>query len=103
MSDISYESWHLQKCADMLASAEKSAVSMVVEALKRQGYCVTSLRYRMASRIDREDWMTICPDADTYRRCHSKDNIVVSSSIMKKLKKSDRGYDKYRPLDKVKS
>ena len=66
------------------------------EELKRKGYCITSLKYRIASRIDREDWQDICADPDQYRRCHSKDNIIVSACMLKKLKGSQLGYKKFR-------
>jgi len=73
---------------------------MTIEEAKRQGYCIVSRKYRIASRIDRPDWREHCPesnnDADLYRRCYSKDNIFVPSSFVGKLKSSNNGYPEFR-------
>lgn len=67
------------------------------EALIARGYCRTSNRYRIVSRIDRPDWVAVLAEAlnrapadfysprekapdgrwcDHYRRVHSKDKIL---------------------------
>lgn len=69
---------------------------MDIEYLKRRGYCITSRSARYASRIDREDWKTVCSDADYYRRCFSKDVIIVPVNAIKKLKNSHHGYAEFR-------
>lgn len=102
MSDRDFEVHFKNKHKEMLKLAESNAIDAVVEALKRQGYCVTSRRYRIASRIDREDWQSVHASADFYRRCCSKDQLTVSSTILKQLKTSQCGYNKFRPLDKDK-
>lgn len=74
-------------------SDQKQTLS--VKQLKRQGYCRTSNKHRMASRIDREDWKEYCleknhpVDADFYRRVLSKDNITVPQSVFKGLLSSN--------------
>lgn len=75
---------------------------ITLEELKRKGYCVTSRKHRCVSRIDRKDWKEILAeknlpaDADLYRRCYSKDNLVVSNAMLAKLKNSAHGYQEYR-------
>lgn len=75
---------------------------MTVEEMKRYGYCITSRKHRLASRIDSDKWrsvmdgMGITPDADYYRRCISKDTIVVTAAVAKKLKPSGAGYIEFR-------
>lgn len=102
MSDHSFEMHFKNKHKEMLKLAESNAIDAVVEALKRQGYCVTSRRYRIVSRIDRADWHSIHPCPDFYRRCCSKDQLTVSSVILKRLKISQLGYKEFRALDEVK-
>ncbi len=102
MSDICFEKHFKEKHEKMLGLAESGAIDAVVEALKRQGYCVTSRRYRIVSRIDRADWQSIHPCPDFYRRCCSKDQLTVSPVILKRLKTSQLGYKEFRSLDKVK-
>ncbi len=97
-----FEAWMMGEHKKMGNAAKSKAIESIVEALKRQGYCVVSLKYRIAARIDSEDWQQKTPSADMYRRCYSKDQVTVSATIMKHLKSSHHGYDKYRPLDKVK-
>lgn len=71
---------------------------MTLEEMKKMGYCITSRKYRTASRIDREDWREVAGNdsADLYRRCYSKDHITVPSSFLGKLKNSYCGYLEYR-------
>lgn len=75
---------------------------MTIEEAKRWGYCITSRSGRQASRIDRDDWkeqMTkngLPANADYYRRCISKDTIIVPASFIGKLKNSCDGYKDYR-------
>ena len=62
--------------------------------LKNMGYRLVSRKYRIASRVDREDWQEFCKesrfpvDADWYRRCVSKDTITISSCSVKELPNS---------------
>ena len=75
---------------------------MTLEELKRKGYCITSRSGRIASRLDRPDWEEnmpsgMKPNANFYRRCVSKDHIIVPASYLSKLKNSIFGYVKYRP------
>ena len=57
----------------------------------QQGYRITSRKHRMATRIDREDWKEHCEeegfpvDADWYRRCVSKDTIIVARDQIKEI------------------
>lgn len=84
------------------------------------GYCITSRRSRLATRLDRRDWREYmakqhapwdpdgdgmdwvnCLDngsgaADHYRRCHSKDDIVVPVEWISKMKNSGQGPREYR-------
>lgn len=69
---------------------------MTIEEAKRWGYCITSRSGRQASRIDREDWKSINEDADYYRRCISKDSVIVPAAFIGKLKNSHDGYKEYR-------
>lgn len=54
-----------------------------IPKLIAQGYCRTSRRFGLVSRIDRKDWKEFCHknkypiDADWYRRCLSKDTLEV--------------------------
>ena len=71
------------------------------EALAR-GYCITSRAHRHATRIDRPDWKQVTrlagkPDADWYRRCESKDTIIVRQSWLKVLPNSIHGPKEYLP------
>jgi hypothetical protein len=84
------------KCPDTAAEA------------KALGYCITSRRHLLASRIDCADWREVmgskypgaqwvkkgCNDraaADQYRRCHSKDSVSVPSGWLKQLPNSGEG------------
>ena len=82
------------------------------------GYCITSRKWRMASRIDRPDWKEYMAEkhapwnpkgdgmkwvnllgngaGDHYRRCYSKDNITVSESERTKLPKSQDGPNEFK-------
>lgn len=99
MSD--FEKHFKNKHEQMLKLAESGSIESVVEALKRQGYCVTSRRYRIVSRIDRPDWQSVHQCPDFYRRCCSKDQLTVSPIILKRLKISQLGYKEFRELDKA--
>lgn len=54
-----------------------------IKELIAQGYCRTSRKFGLISRIDREDWKEFSAtkrypiDADWYRRCVSKDTIEI--------------------------
>lgn len=75
---------------------------MTLEEAKRWGYCITSRSGRHASRIDREDWREqltnsgLPASADYYRRCISKDTVIVPASFVGKLKNSGDGYKEFR-------
>lgn len=69
-----------------------------LDQAKGMGYCITSRSGRIASRLDRKDWEDIGCSADLYRRCYSKDNIIVPASWLKKLKNSSFGYNKYKEI-----
>lgn len=82
------------------------------------GYCRTSNRHRIVSRIDTAQWRDELamaqspwdPDeshgagydrgaADTYRRCHTKDRITIQDEeLFKKFPGSDDGPTIYMPL-----
>lgn len=72
----------------------------IQEALSR-GYCITSRAHRLATRIDRNDWKEVTklsrPDADWYRRCESKDTIIVPVSWLKLLPNSLNGPKEFLP------
>ena len=92
-----------------------------VEEAKARGYCITSRRYCMASRIDREDWkeemarrhisekfieqgrqwvanaMKHGWAGDHYRRIYSNDTITVPASWMPKLGNSMEGPNEFKP------
>jgi hypothetical protein len=84
-----------------------------------EGYAITSRAYKHASRIDREDWRQYMakkhapwdPEgegrawveclgdrsaADHYRRCYSKDQIVVPDDWVKILRNSGEGPQEFR-------
>ena len=82
------------------------------------GYCITSRRYRLANRLDRKDWRECMAQqhapwdpkgdgmawveclgthaADHYRRCYSKDEIVVPEEWCKALGNSITGPQEFR-------
>ena len=63
--------------------------------LKKLGYRVTSIKHRTVSRIDRADWEDFHRDADYYRRCISRDTVIVPQSYLSKIpnsQNSDIGY-----------
>ena len=81
---------------------------MTKQQAKRSGYCIVSRRKPThAARIDRKDWKEHMASmhaggmewvrimgkdaADFYRRCYSKDVIVVPSSWAKELPNSGNG------------
>ena len=70
---------------------------LTAKQVKALGYRIISSKYRMAARVDREDWREFCEknghpvDADWYRRCLSKDKITLSAIIAKQLPNS--GHD----------
>jgi len=76
------------------------------DALRALGYCVTSRKFGLISRIDREDWKEYMASKhvsgngmawvkclgeigaeDHYRRCYSKDTLEIGSRA-RKLPKS---------------
>lgn len=70
------------------------SVKYEADRLMRQGYFVTSRKFCMVARIDREDWKEYCEDrnypinADWYRRCVSEDKITVSHGIRQYMENS---------------
>lgn len=82
---------------------------MTLNQAKAAGYCITSRAHREATRIDREYWKEHMASkqqgdttwvesmirsrcaADHYRRCYSKDTIVVPAAWIKKLPNSIDG------------
>lgn len=67
-------------------------ISMLsAKTLKERGYRITSRKHNIASRVDREDWVTYSEDnnypvcADWYRRVLSEDKLTVSAITCKKL------------------
>ena len=71
------------------------------ETLKDFGYRIISRKFRIAARIDREDWEEYSKrsdypvEADWYRRCVSRDQITVPESYVKVIGSSchdDCGY-----------
>lgn len=74
-------------------------VSDTIAELVAKGYRVTSRRYGICARIDREDWKEFCEKkgypvcADWYRRVLSKDKIRVSLGAIRRIpnSKDDRG------------
>lgn len=87
---------------------------MTPQYAKRSGYCIVSRRKPThAARIDRKDWKEYMASrhpggmewviilgkdaADVYRRCYSKDVIVVPSSWIKELPNSGNGPTVFMP------
>ena len=83
---------------------------------KAAGYCITSRRApTWATRIDRKDWREYMASqhargmewvkglgkdaADHYRRCFSKDTIVVHSGWVKLLPNSGQGPTEFLPAN----
>lgn len=74
---------------------------MTLEEARKRGYCVTSRNSLLAARIDREDWLDHMNStrrlkfkrnadaASWYRRCVSKDSIVIPRAWLKQLQNSD--------------
>ena len=68
-----------------------------VRALEKKGYRIISRKYRHAARIDSKDWREFMtkgnmPESeDLFRRVYSKDVIIVSRGIAKKMKGSVNG------------
>lgn len=76
--------------------------------LYASGYCPTSGRYLMASRIDRPDWKEFMADAhpggmswvdalgdaagDQFRRIYSRDKITLDAKTYQELKRLTPGY-----------
>jgi hypothetical protein len=72
-----------------------------------KGYAIISKRYRLVARIDRSDWREYMaanhPNGikwvealgnaagDHYRRCYSKDVIVIPQNWMKMFRNSGEG------------
>lgn len=93
------------------------------EKLIKAGYARVSNAHRHVSRIDRKDWKEHMASthpggmdegmawvkalgrhaSDHYRRCHSKDQLIVGVSSYKKFPASGGGPDEYRPLPKDKT
>ena len=92
---------------------------MTPEQAKAAGYCITSRKHREATRIDRADWkehmaskqpdgiawvdsmISIRCAADHYRRCYSKDTIVVPAAWIKKLPNSGDGPHEFLALGRT--
>ena len=87
-------------------------MKMTVEQARASGYCITSRKHRMASRLDTPEWRQrlaashpggdgwverLGPRnaADFYRRCISKDQITVQPSWIAKLGNSNEGPTEY--------
>lgn len=87
---------------------------MRLEDAKAMGYCITSRRGTMATRLDRFDWRahmaTKQPSgerwvkllgkaaADHYRRVYSQDTVRVPAEWIGKLPNSADGPTEYLPL-----
>lgn len=91
-----------------------------IDDLKDMGYYVVSRRHRMLARIDREDWREVMAKhhspwdvngegmrwacmkgmGDYYRRCLSKDTIVIApdkwDNVLRAIPNSGQGSDTYR-------
>jgi hypothetical protein len=103
-------------------ASPKKAQLYVNEAITA-GYVITSRAGRHATRIDRRDWRehmakehapwdpegqgmdwVKCLDqgghgaADHYRRCYSRDSIIVPQEWVGKMKNSGQGPREYRAL-----
>lgn len=100
---------------------ERSALRTIAD-FKEAGYYVVSRRHRMLSRIDRADWREVMARhhapwdvngegmrwaclkgmGDYYRRCLSKDTIVIAphqwDSVLKAIPNSGQGSDTYVEL-----
>lgn len=71
------------------------------------GYCITSRRHRIATRLNRSDWREVMAKshvngmawvmalgtqaADHYRRCHSRHNLTVPASWLPMMPNSIDG------------
>ncbi len=81
----------------LTAVKERPAVTLTVDQAKAAGYAIVSRSGRLAARLDRPDWRQAMhdkrykPDADFYRRCISKDCVIVPESWLKKLPNSGIG------------
>jgi hypothetical protein len=81
---------------------------------RKAGYCIVSRKKpTLAARIDRKDWKEYMASkhpggmdwvkflakdaADYYRRCYSKDIVVVPASWTKKLPNSNDGSTEFMP------
>ncbi|KVR21647.1 hypothetical protein WK13_34480 [Burkholderia ubonensis] len=94
--------------------------SLEVQRLKAQGYCRTSNKWGLLSRIDRPDWQQHmaerhCPwsaeqgmkwvrglgkDAeDQYRRVYSQDSITVPRDVAKQFPPSGGTVTGYKPKE----
>ena len=75
-----------------------------VKQLENQGYRIVSRSGRQAARIDREDWEDFMLiengfiNADFYRRCHSKDVIIISHKVLRTMKNSQHSTVGFKPL-----
>ena len=74
---------------------------MTAAQLKKYGYRVVSLKHRIVSRIDVENWQEFHKSSDFYRRCISKDTIIVPASYLPKIPNSGHSEVGYveKPID----
>ncbi|MFA7331066.1 MAG: hypothetical protein WC326_08340 [Candidatus Delongbacteria bacterium] len=77
------------------------------------GYCITSRRYRHATRLDRADWREVMAKghvsgmpwvmilgtqaADYYRRCHSRHKLIVPAIWLPLMPNSNNGPTEFLP------
>lgn len=65
--------------------------SQHVKYMIEKGYMITSRHFRIAARIDRDNWIAYCKEknypvcADWYRRCVSEDKIEGLNERDRKL------------------
>lgn len=68
------------------------------QKLIASGYRIVSRKFRIAARVDREDWVEFCQkrghpvDPDWYRRVLSRDQITVTPKQVREIPNS--GHDK---------
>jgi hypothetical protein len=80
----------------------KQALPASADEAKKVGYRIVSRAFRMAARIDCQDWkerMRGNDCGDLYRRVYSKDVITVPVSWIKKLGPSHEGPNEFIQKD----
>lgn len=105
-----HDEWTLDANLELVRpKPPKPSAEEVAARLRAQGYCRTSRRHRMVSRLDRPDWLQhmarqmgravadfyrpngefSCQWEDHYRRCFSQDTRTVSDEVFKLMPSSN--------------